>query len=84
MIQCLDVCEFGNQYVFVTQKACDSIKIIDHWKIDPNKAEKLKADKANKKKEADEETYRIIRSRAGLPGTSFNQILEDIENGKIK
>ena len=84
LIRCLDVCEFGNQYVFATQKACNSVKILEQWKIDPVRAEKLRKDKKDKKKEADEETYRIIKSRAGLPGTSFYQILEDIENGKIK
>lgn len=76
LIACMGALRLGRQYVAITQKACDQVRIIDEHALDDGEKERLLERSAANRREGVSKADAICR-RHRREGRFFDEILED-------
>ena len=78
LIDVLKALNYGDQYVAVTQRACDAVRIVSERTLDETECRNLRERNDRQRKRAEELTARIMREHRHKDGRFIDEICDEI------
>ena len=78
LVAVLKALNYGDQYVAVTQRACDAVKILSERTLDATECRNLREQNNRQRARAEELTARIMRERRHMDGRYIDEICDEI------